>query len=293
MPFEIINNNNTTPHRVLAMLQTYRHRPRQSRRGLEDLLQPDAIADKSEKSGAKKVSAAVYTLCLSCGFIVEEGNKQKTSHLNVPAESLQTVAMFRRYLQETLLKCTQPTDDNYMLNQFTAWYIAQDERILSESGSEMVARFNEDLSTDGKKQFTDHTMLPAWHDWAIFLGWGWSYGSGGSERLVPDVSLLLEDWLEDWLKPNERLAVDNAIERIGNLFPQLDGGALYRMCWQASRGSVAPSTLSLALSTGLRVLEKQGTIRLLNLPDAPMRRTLFPTQTYTNVVTHIERVGVV
>jgi hypothetical protein len=256
----------------------------------ENLVQPDTIANKNENSRAKEISTSVYTLCLSCGFIVEEGDKQKTSRLNIPAESVETVEAFRRYLQGTLLRCVQPNDDNYLLNQFAAWYIAQDERVLSESGDEIVGRFNEDLSADDRKTFTSHTMLPSWHDWAVFLGLGWSYGLGrGSDKLMPDVSTLLVDWLDVWLKPQERLAINNAIERISKQFPQLDGGELYQLCWQASRGSVAPTTLSLALSTGLRVLEKQGIVKLLNLPDAPVRRTLFPTQTYTNVVTHIER----
>jgi hypothetical protein len=83
------------------------------------------------------------------------------------------------------------------------------------------------------------------------------------------------------------------MERLAHICPELDGGHLFKYCWQASRGGEERGNrLSLMLSTALRTLDGLGHLRLLSQADASENWRLYPAEgSRHQQVTHIEYRG--
>lgn len=285
MRFELIEKNNRGPHRILAMLRTtaYMQQPFR-RKDVTETVQPNATEAKTRES-----SNHAFNACTTLGWLRAVDERGEWFELAVPLEALHDATSFARFLQGSILGKTSPRDNNFLLNQFAAWYAVQNELVLLQDKYEIVQPFNATLYSNADTDvFSDHPMLTAWYDWAAFLGWGWTYIASNREKLMPDATMRLLPLL-DTLLPVPELPIADFLNNLAQHCPELDGGVLFKQCWEMSRGTTPPPTLSLMLSTALRVLAQRGNIQLIDRPDAPKKQALYPSTSYPNYVTHIRR----
>ena len=140
MGFEMIKDKLVvTPQRLRALVACVDAVPNVSRGALMNLLQPRAITDNQETTKLLYNYARRYQLVQE----VEDG--KHTVILGVPSVTALDAEVFRSHMQGVLLGATDESQDNFLLNQFTAWYAAQDERVMGYSKATLEAKFHEDL----------------------------------------------------------------------------------------------------------------------------------------------------
>lgn len=286
MAYEILNHLQVTPPRLHSMARLTPLLRLPSRTNLLDALQPlDALPKQTNQEAAKNVLDAAR----SCGLLIEDA--EGVMRLRVSRESIETLAAFRRYMQGALLQITDDSEDNYLLNLYSAWYAAQDDRIFKFEQKDFELRFNEALFPDADERRFNTTKLRGWRIWAAFLGHGWLLNQGGSTLLVPDARMRLEPLLGRLL-PEEQSTVrlGEFMEQLGEHCPELDGGTLFHRCATVSRTSeLFGNRISLMLSNALRVLDTAGLIRLTLRADAPVKWQLYPAAGHAHQqVSHIQ-----
>ena len=107
---------------------------------------------------------------------------------------------------------------------------------------------------------------------------------------MPDATRRISAILPELLPDHILTGFPEFMARLPNYCPELDGGLLFKRCLEASRpGEQRGNRLSLMLSTALRVLHQQGAIVLEDRADAVENWSLFPSQSFINRVTHIQR----
>lgn len=287
MGYEILREDAITPQRMYTLLCAANEAGLMPKTELIALIQPHSIINNSD--AFDRINMAIRR----CGLAIEEGS-QKTLRLLIPPPDLASFATFRRYLQGTLLGVTEASADNFVLNQFAAWYACQDSSVIDYSNVDLEKKFNDQMYPSAEmRAFRETRDFNGWRTWAEFLGWGWTFqiGARRGQQLAPDATMRLEPFLDELLvDAAEELPFGVFIRQLPPLCPELDGGILFEQCWQASRGNeVRGNQLSLMLSTALRTLHKQGQLELLERADAAESWTLFPSQSYINRVTHIRR----
>lgn len=254
-----------------------------------DLLQPSLLV--SDQSAAKNI----YIAAVNCNIINELPDK--TLVLNGETAQLESMQGFQLYMQERVLGMVEPYLPNYLFNLYSAWYIAQNERVFQFVEKDYETRFNEELFQDAESRTFNMTKFNGWRTWAAFLGLGWRIkpGFGGrSEILVPCASNRLRGVLAQLLTKDEQVIKFGLFaERMSELCPELDGGSLFAYCWEANCGSERRgNNLSLALSTGLRQLQDSGEIELIRQADASDIWQLYPAEGQVlKQVTHIRLRG--
>lgn len=279
---ELIDENFVLPHRIFAMAKAVAARPEIPRDTLLELIQPVALNE------SKKMSVTMYRKCQLCGLITESQNNRRTTSLAVDPRVATDFEAFREYMQANVLGVVDEQEDHFVLNQFTAWYVAQDDAALPLSKSQLESKFHSDLYPGTQNLvIRDEPGIGAWQAWAQFLGFGWQ---ADFAVFVPDCTIRLRPQLSGLLPEDRFIVFGQFMERLSARCPELDGGVLFERCWQASRPNERRGNrLSLMLSTALRVLEKRGEIALENRADATENWTLFPAPSYVTRVTHIRR----
>jgi hypothetical protein len=289
MGFELISRAYMTPHRLYSMIHLVEVLGESPRRMILDLLQPESLTEKSE---SQEMSERLYRAAIQLGLLEELPNKDKTVRRSPMTKGIEDFETFRLLMQSLALCVVDEPEDHYLLNLVAAWYAVQDEAVLDYSKGKMEKRFNEQLYGSAESiVLSDHPGLTAWFEWAQFLGWGWLMKFSREEgRLAPDATLRVRPLLPKLLPHTEPISMGEFMSRLRELCPELDGGLLFKRCWEASRGSeVQGNRLSLMLSTALRVLHISSEIELIERKDASESWRLFASQSHVNQVTHIRR----
>jgi hypothetical protein len=288
---EIINDARVEWRRLWALARLVAELGTSTRQEILDLLQPQVLVEKS----ASTASAVTYRVAIDTGLIRE--HEDKTVSLGVAPENLASEAAFQDYMRDTILGVTEKYQSNYLFNLFSAWYAVQDTRVFYDLAEQKYfPQFNADMAssqeTDEQRLFND-TKLNGWRKWAIFLGLGWSMKINGREIVVPDATRRLRAALPTLFQEGTHMALEQFIERLGRVCPELDGGKLFTYCWQASRSSeVQGNRLSLMVSTGLRTLDRLQAVRLEYRADALNIWQLYPAQgSVHQQLTHVEYLG--
>lgn len=288
MAYEILNNSRVTPMRLHALARLVSRFPSQDRESISRLLQPPGLeADEQLINELVRAARSIQ--------LVDEDAQTKAITLQVSADAVQTVDVFRVTLQRLTLGANTDDQPNFLLSLFTAWYAAQDGEVLAWTPKEYEEKFSEQLfgsaSTDTRPFNT--TKYNGWRMWAEFLGWGWMMSMGSSEVFVPDAYQRVAGVLSQSLPPNGGSIEFRAfIEHLARYCPELDGGVLYRQAWQASHGGILRGNqVSLMLSNALRGLHDAGAITLLRNLDSPDMWALYPATGHSIVsnVTHLKR----
>lgn len=273
MAFEILNNSQVTPPRLHSMVRLASQLRQPIRKDLFNALQPvEALPKLTNQEAATSVFAAAR----SCGLLAEDA--EGVVRLQVAPEAVETLAAFRRYMQGALLDVTDDGEDNFLLNLYSAWYAAQDDRVFKFEQKDFEIRFREALFPGADERRFNTTKLRGWRVWAAFLGHGWLLEQGGRTVLVPDARTRIEPLLGRLLPERQSsVRLGDFMEQLGEHCPELDGGTLFRRCAQVSRTSdIFGNRLSLMLSNALRVLDTAGLIRLTLQADAPVKWQLYP-----------------
>jgi hypothetical protein len=257
-----------------------------SRKDLFDALQP---VDALPKLANQEAASGVFTAARSCGLLTEDADGGV--RLQVSSDAVETLAGFRRHMQQSLLGITDDGEDNYLLNIYCAWYAAQDDRVFKFDQKDFEVRFNEALFPDSEARRFNTTKLRGWLVWAAFLGHGWPLAPGGKTLLVPDARTRVEPLLSRLLPEGQSaVRMGDFMEQLGERCPELDGGTLFKRCAQVSRTSeLFGNRMSLMLSNALRVLDTAGSIRLMLQADAPVKWQLYPAAGHRHQqISHIQ-----
>ncbi len=165
MAFEILNNALVTPPRLHAMIRlvsTVSEPPRPmipepTRADLFNLLQP---TDALPKLSNQEAALGVFTAARHCGLLSEDAND--VVKLQVPKDSVESLAAFRRHMQRAILCVTDDTADNYLLNIYSAWYAVQDDRVFKFESKDFEVRFNDELFPDSEARQFNTTKMRGW-----------------------------------------------------------------------------------------------------------------------------------
>lgn len=288
MPYELLNVAQVTPPRLHALVRLIASIGPSPRTKILDLLQPQILTDN--QNSAENVLRAAK----ECQLVADVGGQVQ---LAVGREQVEAPTAFRLHLQRAVLGVTDESRPNYLFNLYTAWYFSQGDTVLTYSRGEFATQFNSDLSARDEDRVFNQQKFPGWLQWAAYLQLGWQMRQPGagtrSEVLIPDVSARVESLLPELLDASARQPTPFGAfaKRLAAHCPELDGGKLFELCWQAARpGMSHGNRLSLALSTGLRVLDQAGVIELVNQADARDTWSLASAQGHElKALTHIRR----
>jgi len=294
---EIINDSQVEPRRLQVILRLVSDLPASTKEEIFQLAQLPVLLDNVPDVPKNLLLASenTYKHAVDCRQVSE--NNDKTLSLHVEPEYITTMPAFRDHMRQVLLGITDITQPNHVFNLFSAWYAVQNERILHELVyEECCIAFTTDLPAyafKSKDRAFNTTKLNGWHKWAEFLGLGWTIKIGSHSILVPDATKRVGAILPEILSNTEEIRFGIFMERLAIVCPELDGGKLFRYCWQASRGEeVQGNRLSLMLSTALRSLATLHTIELFNKADSLDVWQLYPSQgSLYQQVTHIRLQG--
>ncbi len=289
---EIINDNQAEKHRVQALVRLVADLPQLTQRDVVNLLQPLLLVEANNSGDVQSSANNTCRIAEDCGLIVE--NRDQILEVRVPPEKFETMPAFQQYMQSVVLGVTEEEKSNYLFNLFSAWYAVQNERVLQDlvkTGYD--GPFNDQMFPDASTRYFNSTKLTAWRKWATFLGLGWPMRFGQREIIIPDATGRIRPLISELFPGKTLLPFGSFMERLALHCPELDGGQLFRYCWQASRGAEEHSRyISLMLSTALRTLDGLGVIRLEEQADALENWQLYPAQGNPHQqVTHIILVG--
>lgn len=291
MAYEILNNARVTPHRLHALVRLVPRLETPTRQDLYNLLQPSALAS----DGKQDLAADVLRAAATTGLVTEDPETKRIT-LTQASRDADTVEGFRLCMQRTLLGSVSDDQPNYLLGQFTAWYAAQDERVLAWDPKQYEERFCADLypGRGGDERPFNTTKYNGWQSWAVFLGWCWPMKLGGRQVCLPDARLRIEPLLNELLPDGKHIIeFGRFADMLSQRCPELDGGVLFDRSWSASRGNERRGNrLSLMLSTALRVLHDAQLLELIRRPDATMLWQLYPSASHGFYqISHIRRRG--
>lgn len=285
---EILNDAYVTPQRFHALLRLVSLLQQPTREMIQNCLQPDSLYKNQE------ASRGVINYALALGILTEEASILRLAE-DVPSD-LEDTEQYRRFMQRCLTGVIQRGAHNYLLNEFAAWYAVQNERATYMKAEELASSFSNELydrtDDDEGRAFND-TKFNGWRNWASFLGWGYVYRIQNAfpSRFVPDAFVRIKGVLPAVLPSGDWVTMSTFMENLGSCCPELDGGILFNRCWQASRPNEnRGSQISLILSTGLRVSQKQRCLELKLEPDASDVWQLKPAHGMMNRMSHIRRI---
>lgn len=281
MAYEILNQAPVTPARLHALLHLVGELDAPTRGRLAGLLQPNSVNENQSAFGT------VYEAATKCELLREtEGG---TVRLTVSPSAIESPERFRTCMASILLGVTEEQRPNYLFNMYTAWYVAQDADVLRMSDVDLYGRFNEQMYPDADERKFNDTKFRGWRQWAQFLGLGWRVRD--ESVLMPDATGRIEGVLGEMVSGGGRMPIGEFLQQLGACCPELDGGQLYATAWGASHAEERGHTVSLAVSTGLRVLDRERKVRLIREADAGDMWGLFGAEGafFQGPVTHIGR----
>lgn len=283
MAFEILNDTTVTPARLYTMVRLVSLLQQPKRKELFDLVQPIDVLPHDTK---QDIASNVFTAALSCGLVSEVKN---IVSLQISPHDVETMTSFRRCLQRSCLGIVDDSANNFLLNIYTAWYAAQDERVFQMTAKDFEIRFNEDIFPSSDKRSFNTTKFRGWKLWAAFLGHGWMMKD--KLLLMPDARIRIEPLLPRLLPEGQSsVRMSTFMEQVATLCPELDGGRLFERCAQVTKNALLPGNrISLMLSNALRGLDESGRIQLSLQADALETWRLFPAAGHRHQqISHIQ-----
>lgn len=288
MSLELIGANTIVPHRLFALLRIVQVLGNPSKQQVIDALQPSMTAEQKSQD----ISKTIYSAAINMELLQEAEGKNKLVSVKKEVREISNFEDFRFFMQKKLTGVTKEGTDHYLLNIIAAWYAVHDDLVLTVLRAEISKRLNGQLFGDAERSVvSEDPMLTTWPYWADFLGWGWQFRGKEASRFIPDATVRLRPLLRDLLSETD-IPISVFLDKLKKRCPELDGGILFERCRSASASTEARGNrLSLMLSTGLRVLDGRGEIKLIDRRDAQEHFNLFPSQTMKNRVSHIRRGG--
>jgi hypothetical protein len=159
------------------------------------------------------------------------------------------------------------------LTRALAWALSQDPYHLTSlaGGGELISFAREQAIEPDI--FANETRWPAFAEWAHFLGLAVP-GLGNALIIVTPARAIRSRLTKTSTAP---VRIKDFIGQLAERLPILDGGS-YRVALDGQVGrpwrSIAANEISPALSLALLQLRHEGSLRLVNLADAPMRMDL-------------------
>jgi hypothetical protein len=293
LAYELLNNAVVTPTRLHALVKLVSHFHALKKQDVLSFLQPTVLEEN------QPIAEYTYTAARQCNLIDE--NADKTVVLKGDAMQLESINGFREHMQRVILGVTSPGQTNYLFNLYTAWYAVQNERVFQFrlDNQDYETRFVQDMAQNTEARTFNTTKFNGWRPWATFLGSGWlirprlSTSSRRGEMLVPDATVRLKGALSQLSLDEQLIPFGVFAERLARICPELDGGVLFKDCWEESRRSEQQGNkLSLMLSTGLRQMHKENAMRLILQSDATDTWQLYPAAGQeVQYITHIRLGG--
>jgi hypothetical protein len=288
MPYELLNDAPATPHRMYSFLRLIHELESPDRQQLFDLVQPQEL--DPDDQGRQDVVEIVFENAVKCGLIEETSDATRRIVLRGDAlEAIRSLDGFRCHMQRVVLGVTDSTKPNELFSLFSAWYAAQNADVIRSSPSQLAIRFNEQIYPGEVQQRFNETKFNGWRQWAVFLGLGWVFRYGARQVLIPSAYSRVKDALCKVSSGAETISMKEFVDRLGKACPELDGGDLFRRSYLISRSGVNAQQLSLMVSSALRALHADGTIKLVKERDA-ISWYLFPAQgqEFHSEVTHVQ-----
>ena len=287
---EIINQPPVTPQRFHALLKLVETLQQPKREDVQNCLQPPSLYNNQD------TSRLVINFALNFSILIEDKDSEILKLANDVPTEVGDIESFRRFLQRRFTGVILPDADNYLLNQFTAWYAVQNERVYDLKPDELASNFSNEMydrTDDSEGRAFNDTKFNGWRNWASFLGWGHTYSiqSAFPARFVPDAAERLIGALPGLFPDMRWITMSAFMESLADCCPELDGGILFNRCWEVSRPTELRGTqISLMLSTAIRVSQKRGYLEFKTEADARDTWQLVPAQGMINRVSHIRRV---
>jgi len=288
----LLSSPQGTPERVWSLVAGLSAVGGASPRGAyDDLLNPGFERDGAEVKAKASLAADAHNAAVSLGLVESDRNQVS---LTGPVPS--NFAGFADLLHDQLAALTADSADSAILGGY-AWVAAESDR---QSGVEWIYQTGRDAFADqansglaGKEMNT--TRLPAWRRWLAFLGLGVTMPH---DRNAPDfpspVSRMIRELERSELKADSRLGANEFIALLARRMPYLDRGRLFNQACQRISHSPSGARLSPLLSSALRELHDDETIRLVPSGDAAERVRLtedpaHSIDTFTTVIFSPER----
>jgi len=256
-----------------------------SRGAYDDLLNPGFERDGAEVKAKATLAADAHNAALSLGLVEIDRNQVS---LAVPLPS--DFAGFADLLHDRLAALEADSADTVILGGF-AWMAAESDR---QGGVEWIYQMGRDAFADqantglsGKEM--NPTRLPAWRRWLAFLGLGVTMPHDRNATDYPSPSSRMERELErSELRVEAQLGANEFVALLARRMPYLDRGRLFNQACQRISHAPIGARLSPLLSSALRELHDDETIRLMPSGDAAERVRLtedaaHPIDTFTTV----------
>lgn len=283
----LLSSPQGTPERVWSLVAGLSAMGGTSSRGAyDDLLNPGYQRDDAEVKAKSSLAADAHNAALSLG-LVENDRSQVSLTVLVPSD----LAGFADLVHDRLAALEVDGADTAILGGY-AWMAAESDR---QGGVEWIYQTGRDAFADqansglsGKEMNT--TRLPAWRRWLAFLGLGVTMPH---DRNAPDfpspASRMVRELIRSDLKADSQLGANEFVTLLARRMPYLDRGRLFNLACQRISHAPSGARLSPLLSSALRELHDDETIRLLPSGDAAERVRLtedpaHPIDTFTTVI---------
>jgi hypothetical protein len=282
----LLSSPQGTPERVWSLVAGLSALGGTSSRGAyDDLLNPGFERDGAEVKAKATLAADAHNAALSLGLVEIDRNQVS---LAVPLPS--DFAGFADLLHDRLAALEADSADTVILGGF-AWMAAESDR---QGGVEWIYQMGRDAFADqantglsGKEM--NPTRLPAWRRWLAFLGLGVTMPH---DRNAPDYpspsSRMVRELERSELRVEAQLGANEFVALLARRMPYLDRGRLFNQACQRISHAPIGARLSPLLSSALRELHDDETIRLMPSGDAAERVRLtedaaHPIDTFTTV----------
>ena len=217
----VVTTWEAVPNRIEAVVQYLSHQKSVSKAELSEVLSPSSI-------GGRNVVPRVIAEALNLSLIQQtEGERWSL------AEELQVATEVRLHIARTLLDPhLAASAKQSRVAPAMAWFLTRDVReplSVSDNWRTLVER-DCPSSTDAF-ELSNSSSCQQFAYWAVYLGLGWKLATGVRETgvrevLVPDPTTALEYALRVAVDPGETLSVEDAIARIADICPVIEGGSV-------------------------------------------------------------------
>ena len=169
---------------------------------------------------------------------------------------------------------TAPEAGQQRVGPAVAWFLTRSVQVPLKIGDNWRPLVEDDCSAvEDAFDLTNQDRCRQFAYWAVYLGFGWRLATGtrdsqAREMLVPDPSVALESALRTALHPGEALPVSEALARVADACPVLEGGSVrdeveLQLVAERQRPD---GELSQSTSFALRRLEARG---IIEMPPPP------------------------
>ncbi|WP_437896180.1 protein DpdG [Sorangium sp. So ce124] len=218
------------PSRILglARLLASGKRSERTREDVVALLQPPSL--RKGESGTADMANRVIGAASELGLVDEFENARGEPSMRL-SKLIDTSDPSREYLarwiaRRVLHDLIEDASRNFAL--VLAWLMMIPSDDTPEDETAWKRRFSGDgFHIDNMGLNNDQRWQNVFY-WSQFLGLTWQLSSTKASGIVCDPSTLINWFLDDLLPPGREITADAFRDKLGELFPTLDGGAIHR-----------------------------------------------------------------